>query len=132
MTDAGSQYDLTTNPMTIFWLIKTTSDWLVLPPHGDNGRFAFGKNVLDPLLARYPGATMTFYDSEAFTADCTDVMVWTVTSLRDYNGVVNDLRETKFWSHYFTIEKIIPAIENEYAKHYDVEVLGQPTASLTA
>lgn len=125
MTDAGSQYDLATNPMTIFWLIKTTPEWLALPPHGEDGRFAFGKNVLDPILERYSGAKMTFYDSEAFTADCTDVMVWTVTSLEDYNGAVNDLRETKFWSYYFTIEKIIPAIENEYAKHYKADIIGQ-------
>jgi hypothetical protein len=65
MTDTGSQYDLATNPMTIFWLIKTTPEWLVLPPHGGNGRFAFGKNILDPILARYSGAKMSFYDSEA-------------------------------------------------------------------
>jgi len=125
MTDTSSQYDLATNPMTIFWLIKTTPEWLALPPHGEDGRFAFGKNVLDPILERYAGAKMTFYDAEAFTADCTDVMVWTVTSLEDYNGAVNDLRETKFWSYYFTIEKIIPAIENEYAKHYKTEIIGQ-------
>lgn len=125
MTEIGSQYDLATNPMTIFWLIKTTPEWLALPPHGENGRFDFGKKVLDPILARYPGARMAFYDSEAFTADCTDVMVWTVTSLEDYNGAVNDLRETKFWSFYFTIEKIIPAIENEYAKHYKTDIIGQ-------
>jgi hypothetical protein len=80
--------------------------------------------VLNPILARYPGARIGFFDSEAFTADCTDVMVRTVTDLEHYNGVVNDLRETKFWSSYFTIEKIIPSIENEYAKHYKAEVLG--------
>lgn len=124
MDTAGSQYDLATNPLTIFWLIKTTPEWLQLPPQGEGGRFAFGKTVLNPILARYPGARMAFFDSEAFTADCTDVMVWTVTDLEHYNGVVNDLRETKFWSSYFTIEKIIPAIENEYAKHYKAEVLG--------
>ena len=125
MTDVSSKYDLAANPMTFFWLIKTTPEWLALTPHGDDGRFAFGKDVLDPILARYPGARMAFYDSEAFTAACTDVMVWTVTSLEDYNGAVNDLRETKFWSFYFTIEKIIPAIENEYAKHYNASILGQ-------
>lgn len=125
MTGASSKYDLTKNPMTFFWLIKTTPEWLALPPHGEDGRFAFGKEVLDPILVRYPGAQMAFYDSEAFTTDCTDVMVWTVTSLEDYNGAVNDLRETKFWSFYFMIERIIPAIENEYAKHYDVSILGR-------
>ncbi|WP_266065208.1 darcynin family protein [Brucella intermedia] len=125
MSETSSQYDLATNPMTIFWLIKTTPEWLALPPHGENGRFDFGKKVLDPILARYPGAKMTFYDSEAFTADCTDVMVWTVINLEHYNGAVNDLRETRFWSFYFTIEKIIPAIENEYAKHYKTDILGQ-------
>lgn len=121
---AASQYDLATNPMTVFWLIKTTPEWLQLPPHGDGGRFAFGKGVLNPILAKYPGARMAFFDCEAFTADCTDVMIWTVTDLEHYNGVVNDLRETKFWSSYFTIEKIIPAIENEYAKHYKADLLG--------
>ena len=125
MSETNSKYDLATHPMTFFWLIKTTPEWLALPAFGDGGRFAWGKSVLDPILARYRGAKMDFYDSEAFTADCTDVMVWTVTSLEDYNGLVNDLRETKFWSHYFIVEKIIPAVENEYAKHYKTNVLGQ-------
>lgn len=131
MAEDRQQHDFTKDPLTVFWLIKTTPEWLALPPHGEDGRFAFGKNVLDPILARYPGARMQFFDSEAYTADCSDVMVWTVTSLVDYNGAVNDLRETKFWSAYFTIEKIIPAIENEYAKHYKSDVLGQGVSSAT-
>ena len=104
-------------------------EWLALPSHGENGRFAFGKNVLDPILARHSGARMRFFDSEAYTAECTDMMMWTVTNLVDYNGAANDLRETKFWGHYFTVERIIPSIENEYAKHYKVDAIGESTAA---
>ena len=71
---------------------------------------------------------MRFFDTEAYTADCSDVMVWTVTDLNDSNGAVNDLRETRFWSVCFTIEKIIPASENECAKHYNSEVIGEGLA----
>jgi len=125
MPPIKEQHDFHNDPMIIFWLIKTTPAWLALPPHGENGRFAFGKNVLDPILARHPGAQMRFFDSEAYNAEFTDVMMWTVRNLADYNAAVNDLRETKFWESYFVIERIIPSFENEYAKHYKVDVIGQ-------
>ena len=60
MTETNSQYDLATNPMTFFWLIKTTPEWLALPPLGDSGRFAWGKNVLDPSLPAIEAQRWTF------------------------------------------------------------------------
>jgi hypothetical protein len=110
--------------MTIFWLVKTTTDWLKLPPLGAGGRFDFLETVLKPIMARHPGAQLRFFDAEAFTAVCTDVLMWRVTSQPDYNALVEAFRETLFWGAYFEVLHIIPTVEDGYAQHYE-----QPRAS---
>jgi Darcynin, domain of unknown function len=45
-------------------------------------------------------------------------MMWTVTSMDDYNSIVEALRETLFWDAYFEVRQILPAIEDQYARHY--------------
>jgi len=64
---------------------------------------------------------MRFFDSEAFTSDCSDVILWETTDVLAYQALVDELRETDFWSTYFDVLQIVPAIENAYARHYDVE-----------
>jgi hypothetical protein len=119
----------TPKPMTIFWLLKTTPLWLQLPVLGEGGRFAFGETVLKPLLAKHPGATLRFFDVEGFTAEATDIMMWTVTKLSDYNAIVESLRETLFWDAYFHVKQILPALEDQYADHYEHERLQGSGAS---
>jgi hypothetical protein len=40
-----------------------------------------------------------------------------------YQALVEELRETAFWGHYFEVVDIIASIENAYARHYDVDPL---------
>ncbi|MGL5819692.1 MAG: darcynin family protein [Phycicoccus sp.] len=103
-----------------FMLVRTTTTWLGLRP---DERFTFLGETITPLLARHPTVRMRFFDSEAFTGEFSDVVMWETTDLLAYQALVEDLRETAFWGHYFEIRQIIPSIENAYARHYDVDPL---------
>jgi hypothetical protein len=106
-------------PIYFFWLVKTTPEWLAMPPLGVGGRFEFAEQVLKPILARHPSVDLRFFDAEAHTTVCSDVMLWTVKDAKQYNAMVELLRETPFWDRYFSIIHIIPALEDAYADHYE-------------
>lgn len=103
---------------TIFMMVRTTTAWLALGPEA---RFAFLRERVQPVLRRQPTVRLRFYDSEAFAAEVSDVLVWETEDLRAYQSVVEGLRETPFWGTYFEVVGILPAIENAYASHYGVE-----------
>jgi chlorite dismutase len=100
-----------------FMLVCTTREWLQLDPPA---RFAFLGEVIAPVLAANPTVRMRFFDSEAFAADVTDVVMWETNDVMAYQKVVEELRETRFWDTYFEIVRIVASIENAYAHHYDV------------
>ncbi len=103
-----------------FMLVRTTSTWLSLPP---SERFGFLGRVITPLLARYPAVSMRFFDSEAFTGQFSDVIMWETADVLAYQALVEELRETEFWGTYFDVCTIVPSIENAYARHYQVDPL---------
>jgi hypothetical protein len=105
-------------PYTIFMLVKTTAEWLKLKP---SERIEFARNLLEPLLQKYASVKMRFFDGEAFNARVTDILVWETSDLKQYEYLVENLRESLFWETYFEIVEIIPAVENAYADYYEVE-----------
>jgi hypothetical protein len=109
-------------PFTIFMVVKTTASWLAKPPAA---RFAFFDDAIKPILAAHPEVTLRYFDVEAFSGEATDVLMWETRDLTRYQSLVENLRETPFWDDYFLIKFILPGIENAYAAHYKVEVLGQ-------
>ncbi len=102
---------------TIFMLIKTTPTWLQL---AHKERFAFLNNTIKPILTDHLEVSMRFFDAEAYSEVASDVIVWETQNLWCYQSVVENLRESNFWSAYFDVVYIIPSIENAYAGHYDV------------
>ncbi len=111
-------------PVYFFWLVKTAPAWLALPPLGAGGRFEYVEQVIKPILTQFPQASLRFFDAEAHTAVCSDVMLWTVHDSAQYSAMVEKLRETLFWDHYFQILSIIPALEDQYAEHYEQARVG--------
>lgn len=97
--------------------VKTTPTWLKLPPQE---RFAFLDQSIRPILKEHPTVKMRFFDSEAFSAKFSDVIVWETHDLDAYQALVEKLRETAFWGTYFDVLDIVPAVENGYAAHYGV------------
>jgi Darcynin, domain of unknown function len=100
-----------------FMHVRTTNAWLALVP---KDRFGFLEEVIKPILGRNPKVSMRFFDSEGFSADVTDVIMWESVEVMAYQAVVEELRETKFWGPYFEVVQIVASIENAYAIHYDV------------
>jgi hypothetical protein len=103
---------------TMFMLVKTTLAWLQLTP---TARFAFLDETIQPILKNHPTVTMRFYDSEAFSAKASDIIVWETADLMAYQHLIDKLRETKFWGNYFEVLDIIPSIENAYAEMYEIK-----------
>lgn len=101
-------------------LVRTTTEWLRLAPPE---RFAFLDGTIRPLLARNPGVHLRFFDAEAFSARCSDVLLWETADVLAYQAVVDELRETLFWDTYFEVAEIVPMIENAFARHYGVAPL---------
>jgi chlorite dismutase len=103
-----------------FMLVRTAPTWLALTP---TERLAFLGEVIAPILGRHPDVSMRFFDSEAFHADYSDVVMWETETLLSYQAIVEELRETLFWGHYFDLVDIVASIENAYALHYGVDAL---------
>jgi chlorite dismutase len=104
-----------------FMLVKTTVAWLQLTA---NERFEFLETTISPILKQHPSVKMRFFDSEAFSGHYTDVLMWETPEVKNYQFLVERLRETLFWGTYF---EIVPAIENAYALYYEVD----PMSSLS-
>jgi hypothetical protein len=100
---------------TAFMLVKASTTWLALPPPA---RFGFLGEVIIPILGRHPAVKMRFFDTEFYSADISDVIVWETQNLAQYQSVIDDLRETKFWGVYFEVVSILLGVENAYADHY--------------
>lgn len=110
------------NPLahTIYMLVRTNPAWLALEP---KARFAFFQTEILPTLKATPSVTMRFFESEAYNARVTDILVWETADLPAYWSIVERLRETPFWGHYFEIVEILPSVENAYVRHYGVDLL---------
>jgi hypothetical protein len=104
----------------VFMHVRTTSTSLQLTP---KARFVFIDEVIRPLLAQHPKVKMRFFDSEAVTANVTDVILWETPDVMAYQAIVEGLRETAFWGTYFEVVDIVASIENAFAFHYGVDPL---------
>lgn len=103
-------------PRTLFMLVRTTPEWLALPPPE---RFAFVEGVMKPLLAAHPEVRLRFFDTEAYNARVSDVLMWETRALDRWDSLVEGLRETPFWGRFFEVLEILPGVEDGYARHYE-------------
>ena len=106
----------------IFMQVKTTPAWLALTPEE---RFAFLGAVIEPVVGGVSDVTFRFFDSEFFSAQVTDVILWETRDLSAYRMIIEKLRETPFWDTYFEVVQIIPSVENAYAAAYDQKPVGE-------
>ena len=98
--------------LTTFILLQATEAWLSLTR--DARRELAGKHV-SATLARYPALSMRYFDAEAFSGFCSDVMMVTATELEQYNDFIEMLRDSPMFAvPYFRLVQIVPAIEEGY------------------
>ena len=103
--------------LTVFMLTKTTRHWLDMPVEQ---RFAWFNENLSPILKKHAkGVSMRFFDTEFYTARVTDVFVWNAKDHHSYQMLVEELRETTMWDHYFLIVELLAGVENAYANNYN-------------
>lgn len=100
---------------TFFMLLKTRPAWLAL---SRPERRAFRDRHLVPVFQRYPEVKTRYYDAEAFSARCSDVMVFEARDPRQYQFLVDALRDTPlFGAPYFEVIDIVPAVEDGYLEY---------------
>jgi len=105
-------------PHIIFMLLDATPEWLSL---SREQRDQFVENHMTPILARYPALRTRFFDAEAYTTECSDVLMIETSDLTQHRHFIDALRDTDFYRvPYFEIVSIIPTVENghvEYDEH---------------
>jgi len=98
--------------MTIFMLLNATPTWLSL---SRPQRRAFLTDIVQPILAAHPATRMRYFDVEAFTGRCSDIVAFETEDLQDYSDLVDSLRDTAFFNApYYEVVDILPGIENGY------------------
>jgi hypothetical protein len=102
--------------VTAFILVKTTRAWLDMTP--ENRVATFEKEVLPIVKERAKGVRSRFFDTEYYSARVTDIWMWEAVDHHAFQLVIEALRETPWWDHYFEIAEILVGLENGYVKNY--------------
>ncbi|MER7015832.1 darcynin family protein [Saccharopolyspora sp. NPDC000359] len=102
--------------VTGFILVKTTRAWLDLTVPQ---RIAvFQDEVLPTIKAKVKDVRSRFYDTEFYSARVTDIWMWEARDHDAFQLLIDALRETPFWDHYFEVVEILVGVENGYAKNH--------------
>ena len=99
--------------LTVFMLVKSMPEWLGFTSEEQLTLLA---THIEPILKKHhPEVTLRLYDVEFYSARVTDLWIWEVTDHLAYQLLVEDLRQTAFWDHYFQIVEILAGVENTRA-----------------
>lgn len=94
-------------------LLQATPQWLAL---SREARADFFRDTVSPVFERFAATvTVRMFDSEYFHARVSDFLVIETTVLRDYQRLMERLRDTAIYSvPYFQVIDIIPGEENAF------------------
>lgn len=96
----------------MFVHLRALPSWLALPRA--RRRTLAGRH-LGGALARHPAVAVRHFDAEAFSADCSDVMLAESGDPLAYYHFMEDLRDSPLLAvPYFEVVRIVPAIEDGY------------------
>ena len=100
---------------TIFVLLRALPDWLALTR--DQRRHVGEAALLTALKGS--GVTLRHFDTEAFTAFCSDISVFEADDMTKFYAVMERLRDSPlFATPYFDLVQILPAIEDGF-RHFE-------------
>ena len=96
-----------------FTMLRATPAWLAL---SRQRRKELGEQVLGPLLQAHAGRlSMRYFDAEAFTAQCSDLMMTETQDPQHHYFFMEQLRDSPLITHpYFEVVQIIPTVEDGY------------------
>ncbi|OON81896.1 darcynin family protein [Streptomyces tsukubensis] len=107
--------------VTAFMLVKSTPKWLALTV--DERLAAFRNDVLPAVREKATNVRSRFFDTEFYSASVTDVWMWEAADHESYQLLIEALRETPFWDHYFEVSELLVGVENGYAKNYGMNAV---------
>lgn len=97
---------------TYFMLLRALPVWLA---KSRPQRRAFIAEMVAPILAAHPATRLRYYDTEAFSGRCSDIAVFETEDALDYSDLIEELRDTAFFSApYYEVVDIIPGQENGF------------------
>jgi chlorite dismutase len=112
----------------IFGLATATEAWLRL---SREQRRSFVESELGPMLARFPGK-VRWFDAEAFSTRCSDVILFETDDLREYTFLMERLRDSKvFTEPYFRFQELIPAVEEGF-REFEANEAAKSSGALTS
>ncbi len=96
-----------------FVMLRATPAWLAL---SRARRKALGDEHLGPILQAHAGQLrMRYFDAEAFTAQCSDLMMTETKDPKHHYFFMEQLRDSALITHpYFEVVQIVPTVENGY------------------
>ena len=97
----------------ILVLMTSTAEWLRLSRKQRN---TYVTQELTPVFEKYAGkVSVRFLDAEAFTARCSDVVIFETEDLKQYYFLMEEIRDSKIFTvPYFQINDIIPCAEGGF------------------
>ena len=102
---------------TFFLMLIATEHWLSLPRPE---RSRLSDDHVGASLQRFSGLRLRYFDAEAFTADCSDLMMIETEDLTAYYDFIETLRDSPMFTvPYFRVVRIIPTIENGFRQFED-------------
>lgn len=98
---------------TVIALVTMQPSWLRLSP-GD--RTAFNREHVTPVLTRHaPAVSARQVDVEAFTARCSDVLIFTTADLDAFRALWDDLRETPLFSEpHMVVDDLLVGVDADH------------------
>ena len=102
---------------TFFLMLVATEHWLSL---SRPERHRLSHEHVGASLHKFPELRLRYFDAEAFTADCSDVMMIQAGDLTAYYDFIETLRDSPMFTvPYFRVVRIIPTIEDGYRQFED-------------
>jgi hypothetical protein len=103
---------MTSMRFAVFIMLQATEAWLALTRAA---RSELSERHVGASLAKYRALTLRYFDAEAFSAVCSDVMLITTDDLQQYYDFIETLRDSPMFAvPYFRLVQIVPAIEEGF------------------
>lgn len=99
--------------VVIFMQVRALPAWLALPRERRNAI----SQGLSPVLGRYPDVAMRYFDAEAFTSRCSDVLMFECSDIERYHFLIEELRDSVMFAHpYFELTDVVTTIEEGFRR----------------
>ncbi|WLT30699.1 darcynin family protein [Geothrix sp. PMB-07] len=100
---------------TCFLLVNALPAWLRLSRAERQRLF---ESELLSLVPKHPGLTLRFFDAEAYSAVCSDILMIQPPDARALHFFMEGLRDSALLTEpYFEVRHIIPCLENGFQEY---------------